>query len=202
MDHQQRNAVVSWVSGYDPFAFMTLNLNKKTPSHIARDQLKRGVSQIFLRADQEFLGTRHVTRQPSYMRFEGLGFFERMEGYPHLHIVLFTPEQGDRSREAERFKFLVQRCSTNGSNLAGDSRREFFEDFDHIKRCIKSNIPNTVEQNFDCDVRQVHEANGLLRYVTKCYNRLSENIIISEFHSTRRLKPTHNNWTNASGTNA
>lgn len=177
-----RRETAGWLAQLKPYAFMTVTLNRSSLSqHQSRLLLTQDISQLMLRADQSFLGTRHVTRKQSAQRFHGVGFFEKMAGYPHCHIVLFIPPGGIRKEKLPRLHFLARHMHTN---YLSDGPLNFaFANNADQKECIQQSILRRVSRNLECDVRPVYDYFGLAGYVTKCYNKSEDMFLLSEFFS-------------------
>ena len=165
--HTYRAELAGFICQKHPYALVTMNLNVKTSEINSERMIRSKLTNIFLRADQAFLNTRQVIKRPRHSRFEGLCFPEKLTGFPHVHVVLFTPEGGDRSLENEKLKFLLRRLPTEFENLNEKDILFAFQDRRDMLMCKKNSITSSIEGKQTVHVKSVHDPRGLSDYVTK-----------------------------------
>ncbi len=92
-----------------PYAILTINTNNygkyaQTLSHEIKARfLNNDVSRLMMVFEEMYWNTHKVTRQVGYHdRFHGIGFVEKLETNPHVHILLFFPDSVSFISEAER----------------------------------------------------------------------------------------------------
>lgn len=180
---QLRESMRNHLVELQPYAMVTLCLNQKTASPEHAEHLLRGhVKNIILRADTQYLGTRHVTRRPQHERFEGIGFFEKLNGYPHIHILMFSPLECTSPDEEERLRFLLRHLPTDATRFRLEDRGAFEDYFDR-QQCASESIVSNYSGNLQCHVTSIYDVNGIADYATKCYNNTGKFIILSELSS-------------------
>lgn len=171
----------------DPYAFVTVALNQdQLKADTAEMRMKYVCKRLALELDQHYLKTRNVTRRKSSERFNAIGFFEKLIGYPHVHMAFFADGRATQIERSCRCRFLLRNLVTDPKSL---SHEDVVKNFSHevdVLNCSHNNILHKIHRSLTANVRSVYFRHGLAKYITKEYNiSESEYFLLGEFHSSK-----------------
>lgn len=181
-----RNDLANFIIQNCPYAFATLALNQRQlKESVARERMRRACKDLALRLDQSFLGSRHVTKFNSTKRFNAIGFFEKLIGNPHIHLVFIAPKNTPHQIDC-RTKHLMRKLNTEVDSLSPADLSKYFKSETHAKFCAGKSLVECIHRSLTAQVSSISCPVGLSKYITKDYNRhSSEFLILSEFHSSK-----------------
>jgi len=195
------------IKQFKPYAFATVALNSHKNHflnpHDARSKIDDLLRNVFLRADQEYHGTRNAVRNvPKDQRFEGLIFYEKLDSYPHAHILLFLPDsiKGDSTNtkhdEQTRTRFLCHAVHSISLARCETAKMLLDEKSDDLPRLPAGSLSAAMDKKSDWDIRPVHDIIGLSSYPVKRFSADSRGLnreayepgFLSAFHSPNQLR--------------
>lgn len=195
------------VMQFQPYAFATVALNSPK-SHFsnpfnARRKIDELIGKVFLRVDQEFHCTRNVVQKVRQdQRFEGSVFYEKLDTYPHAHILLFSPEsikaefEEIHCDELVRAKYLCHRVHSVDVDRC-EAAKALLEDESIFLRAFPiASLSAAVDKKSDWDIRPVHDIIGLSSYPVKQLSTKSKGLdreayepsFLSSSHSSNQLR--------------
>lgn len=205
MFRQIKSGHASFIRRMDPYALVTIAPNWKQESlvnqaHVFR-RLKKFVSDISLRMDQQFLGTRRVVdRCGPPERFQAICFPEKLLSYPHAHCLMHLwPSDPNLELEDLRAKEVERRIQFLLTAMATEPLGEIESTFldlcpEPLSKKKSSPILKRLIASAGCDVRIVKCLRDLPEYVLKEYNmwrseEMTDFFLFGEFHSSRSRFP-------------